>query len=938
MTSSKVEKASNKQLRNPYFLRDSYAEKVKVVTATFTFFVALLSSLLLLSRPVDTTSTLYKWDPISASDSGVFPLDRSWPQYLDITFINYCENEIKRRVVSLGGMEVVCNSGKIEVTSGTKSISFALAAIGDTVSVKFEADKSKLTVTNQATNSFETSILNYQDFPKVTQLDAPSPAGDKLELSLETRPDSIIFDPARISLLLITLFFSFLTAWLISNKQPISQSEQSLFRFKSQSIFVGFGLVISAFTVPMFYDDGWVIQRVNQYLHTGYFGDFFFHSNAWLPQSYLTESFVSFLLSAGLPYIGLRLFVALVLFVTWLLCLKSVLILTRKISQSQLWFSSAVFLSIAGVWSISLRAESWVSLFLAAQLLFIVRYSKSGNYSDFYFSGLFAALAISTHQSGMLAIIGALGIAYLGIKNCNRNSLLKLALTTFSILALFLAFFFAGYDFASIESSVKDFTDGAYENRLNEFNRIGEIAGAAISSARKFGWLLAVVVFAFTLINYHRIPKPYKFIVTLLLCYPLGLLLTSSKWGWHFGVMAVPTFLVLLVVLISIKEKETNLNVRYSILFPVLTLCAGISLASKGSWGTYDYRWISWEDFSEFFAGTTSNYFWYVAAILLFILGNLLDRTKSKYAKRSGGIFLVVLVLIPYIFSISWIVIDSFAEVKPGVNTWTVFRQNIKTAFAINPESCGILGSVPAFDSQIQQLDQSEIPVDALMLTKSEAELFGWSNVISWDSSSGNNFIQSTPTYTLPSSDLPLQHISTWWTVSDGYPAEEVFLTVTYLFNDGQSIPETFGLPVPDVGGVWSEFKIPIPDGVSRLSLQTYGNEYAFVKITEPLLVTESNAKTTLGSGTTFIAPSFLPAVPCAQLPVAENGLFPFPTFVISQNYNLDTRMWIEQYFPPGRMMITDVGRVEENTPSIWRIKFDVATRVTALSGKIESD
>lgn len=916
---------------NQRIIRARSTNKVLRVIPLISLLFAVIAAVLLVFKPVDSTSTKYNWDPISQSDSGVFPLDRSWPEKLDISFVFSCEEDVERRIVSLGGMEIYCTNGAVEVVSGKEKIKKLTGLVGNQFSVVFIADDASLTVTNETSTKQISTVLDYSNFPRVTQLDSPEPLNDKVKLSLVTRADSVQFSWIRFLLFCSALIFAFLSVLLLGTKfSPTNDEVSNAKPYIKQGIFVGIGLVVAAFATPMFYDDGWVFQRISQFIQTGYLGDFYFHSNAWLPQGFVTEFILALLVNAGLPYLGIRILVAIILFLTWFVCLKSVLILRGQISQSTAWISTAAFLAIAGAWSVSLRAESWVSLFLSIQFFFIVKYYKFGSIRDFFFSGVFASLAIATHQSGMIAIVGAIGVVYIALVQHKERNRGQLYIAVVAIFAFFLAVFFVGYDIFSIFSSVKDFADSAYDNRLNEFNRIGEIAGTAISSARKFGFLLAVFVFGLSLFLMHLLSRVQKFFVILLLCYPLGLLLTSSKWGWHFAVIAVPIFLILSLSLNQSFNGQNKPQVKYSILLPIVSLCIGISLASKGSWGTYDHRNFTWEAYSEFFAGVFTNYVWYLLAAILFIIGKIIDSRSNRRKVTVGTWFLVALIMFPFISSVSWILADSFFEIKPGINTWTLLRQNLKIATGINPNSCGILGSVAAFDLEVQKLSVLQNETNSERLKQTKATLFGWEGIDSWNSSQAKDLIANTPFYGVAASQESNKHYSTWWTSSLGYPDENPYISISYLYQNGQINSQVFEVTVPKVGGVWSELKIPIPEGAIGISLGTYGNEYSYIVLTEPLLVTDGNAKSVLASGSTFIAPSFLPAVPCATLPAAKNGLFPIPNFVISLDYNLDTRMWIDQYFAPGSMMITHVGQVEQNTPSIWRVKFDQANRVTS--------
>lgn len=903
--------------------------KLRILVGLIASVLSIYAAFSIALKPVISETFTYTWTPTSQTDSGVFPLDRSWPTKLTVDFAFTCQDDIEKRIVSLGGLQIDCLHNHLSVISGSSKVKSVPAELMDRFRLEFISDESKIRIINLTSLVSATTNLPYIDFPKVTQLVANDPQTDLITLSLSTRPTSIESDYSRLLLVLMAAAFAIVSI-VMFEKPKINRSSKhsSIKKFWKQGLFVASGLVASAFAIPMFYDDGWVLQRINQFISTGYLGDFYFHSNAWLPQGFLTESVLALFIKSGIGYLGLKFIVSFLLLISWVLIIKAAITVLGKLSQSSVWIASATFLSISAIWCMSLRAEPWICLFLSAQLYFFTRYFQNKRLLDFYLSGVFAALAIATHQSGLLAIVGAVGMLYIALKSIGRNQKFSLIISIIGIISSFVAIFFWGYDFNSIVSSVKDFSDGAYENRLNEFGRVAEISGSFISSARKFGWLVAGIVLIFAVANFHKLTQTSKLFVLILLFYPLGFLFTSSKWGWHVGVVSIPISLLLLFILNIESSAQPKNQSRYVLWLPALVITIGVSLASSGGWGTYDHRNISWEDFSKFYAGSQSQYFWYLAAIFFAMLGYLIDRVRTKILLNLGNSLIVLLLVFPSLASVTWITTDSFGQKDVGTISWTMFRQNLKTALAIGKDSCGILGSVPAYTSGIQNLEVSNATLPLNPLVQKETKLFGWNNVSIWSSEVSDNQLQATPFFELPKL-YSSEKIVTWWSSISKQKPDYANIFVIYNLKSGQQVTEQYKKEIPDVGGVWNKLELNVPQDAISLSISITGNYEDFLMISEPVIAIQGNARTTLSEGTTFVPPSYLPSVPCAQLPSAKDGLFPIPLFVVSENYNLDTRMWIEQYFSPASAMITELGQVEKGTPGIWRIKFVEASKVT---------
>jgi hypothetical protein len=902
----------------------------KVLLSSLLAFLSLVGSFYLIFLPNKTDSFTYSWAPSDSLDSGVFPLDRSWPKEFEISFENNCDYVSDTLLFSSGGFEIYCIGEEIYAKSGAAVSDVLNSNIGDEVEIVFDSEVSALKFYNFSNGDSLSRTLVYSDFPKFSQLVVNESIPNNFNLVLTTRPASLSFDPNRLLLLFVVFALGFSSVFLFSKKSKNEKHRVRPIRsYWPQSILVFVGLFSSSLVMPMFYDDGWVLQRVSQYLETGYFGDFYFHSNAWLPQSYITETLLSLLYGQGVGYLGLRVFVSMILFVSWLFILQSALLIKRKLSKQVVWLAAGVYLSIAGVWSLSLRAESWVTLFLAVQLYFFTKFVFDRKLSFFLLSSTFAGLSLSTHQSGFVSLIPLLAMGGFALYQNRWRISLQLLLATLVSVSIILSLFFVGYDFNTILSNVRDFSDDAYQNRLNELSRIAEITGNFVSSARKFGALIILVVLVFALSKISELNGFTKFFSAVALIMPSGLLLTSSKWGWHIAVLALPISLLVLLVFDS-GQKGRRGNYRYSILLPVLVTIAGISFASIGIWGTYDHRALSWDEYSDFFTAGTAQLFWALLVLVSILIGLLIDKFSPKYFGLNfiGTSLTVLLIMLPATSSAAWIVADSLYEKDPGFFSWTMLRQNLKSVLVNDKNSCGILGSVPAYTSSVQPLQPTLSFNLEPMLTKVKPLKFPWELVSAWSSELNSDKLSNTPVFQIPESFSPSDSFSIWW--QSDYSSENLSqqIVLTKFYPDGTSTSEYTELLVPKVGGVWNKYQFKLEQGLTGISFATLGNEDNFIIITQPVRETVSTAVVTLSAGSTFIPPSYLPSVPCAELPAANRGLFPIPDFIVSKDYNLDTRMWIEQYFPEGSPNITELGKVEYDSPAIWRIEFIEAKKV----------
>lgn len=892
--------------------------------------LALLFAVIVAVSPVKTQSFQYDWNPTAVEDSGVLPLDRWWPENLEITFVNNCEGKENRQIFSSGTLSISCEGDSIYVVSKLQNLPTLNASLGDQIEFKFDSKTSNATIFNKSTNLQKSKKLEYINFPQFTKLEIFDPS-DRVVVQLLTRPATLDFSSKRLFFSFLALIFGVISICLYRRTaykiQFDFQRSVIISRWR-QHLLVLLGLFASALALPMFYDDGWVLQRVSQATDVGFFGDYFFHSNAWLPQGFITESIYSALLQIGFTFLTLRLWVVLLLFVTWLVLLCSAVLLKEHISSASVWVSASVYLAISSVWCVSLRAEAWICLFVSFQILFFAKYLKSKSYIYFTVSGIFAGLAFATHQTGFISLI-PLGIMVLfAIRNDLRENLIPIVKSLILVGTFSVLIFFFGYDFTTILLNTKDFADGYYQNRLNEFFRIGEIAGPAYSSARKFAWLLYFVALGLSLYSFRRITGVRKILASAVILLPIGLILTSSKWGWHLGILAIPATLLFLLTQNFPKNKTNKLHPQFVVLLPILTLFVAISLAAGGGWGTYDSRQFDWAKFGLFFAGPDKQLLWLLLFILAIAAGVFADSGRKLLKLKSFlGIFLSsLMILLPAALTFAWISADSFIPRVLPTSSWTMFRQNIKSIVSPASESCGILGSAQGYTSDISPLKASlsETNLSSFnQMLNVDAEGFSIGHIDAWSNASLVEDQLVSPWFDLNSADqVP---ISFWWK-SNGYLAGDyAFVSLNYQLSDGSVSKNQLPLYIENEVIQWSKYDLSPPTGATKIQFEATSNSARSITLTSPASQTMSSAKAILATGTALIPPSYLPAVPCAKLGSSAQGLFPRISFLVGASYQYDLKMWIDQYFPSNSPILTEIGNIEAGAPSIWGIYFQNA-------------
>jgi hypothetical protein len=130
---------------------------------------ALLVSVILMILPLSTTSATYQWNPSNSSDSGAFPLDRSWPQSMVVDATFRCD-DVDRVVLSTGGFQLSCQKNAIVAKSGKTILGPVNGTDGDSIRFAFTGETGDAVLSNLTTDESSSKQLKFSNFPIVHKL------------------------------------------------------------------------------------------------------------------------------------------------------------------------------------------------------------------------------------------------------------------------------------------------------------------------------------------------------------------------------------------------------------------------------------------------------------------------------------------------------------------------------------------------------------------------------------------------------------------------------------------------------------------------------------------------------------------------------------------------------------------------------------------------
>lgn len=634
-----------------------------------------------------TRSSEYFWSPARGDAGGIFQLSRTWPQELEL--LADCQK------IRAGGNGLVFSTGDISIEAidnalylrsvRDKEIDLRVALPEGNCQVRhfFSASTGEFSIS--AGSNFDSAHLKGPTYPRVHELKTGAYLQNPIEsVRVLTRPWGVDHSPFRALLGLVAATFVLLALaglWLRQRNRESTFHWRKI-RPSPQGIAIAAFLFFAAFLVPPFYDDGWVIARVRNFTTTGVFSNLYDASDSWFPQGNAHELAFGFLVHLDVPLIWIRIFVLVMLVATWEILRKFVLEEYLKAKPNLLWVPASFFAAFASVWLLSLRAESWVLLYLAVAWAAMARFHRRGTEFSLFFALTSVGFAFSAHQSGWAAVpIGAV-VIYLAAKRIWQKEISYefVIIPTLCALTLTLLYQFILYGPNLVLDGVRSFSiqsahAGSFSTELVRY-RIW-LNGDAGARYVTIALLILFVLAAAYLISRFDSFKSRLWGLCIL-CF-VALAFTQSKWSWHLGVDVIPGVVIITLAFLFQDESHEKRKPFFLLLLPAALFLVATCLSSTNQLSNFDLENSTWKQFSETFGSTRHQAIWFVLIVGSIVLAAFADFGKKKDLRKIASRSLAAVVLLLPFLSLVWVGIDALRS-----DAWSYPRQNVQQFFGEN--------------------------------------------------------------------------------------------------------------------------------------------------------------------------------------------------------------------------------------------------------------
>jgi hypothetical protein len=401
-------------------------------------------------------------------------------------------------------------------------------------------------------NGLEPIKMNRSNRPIVTSLIIPREAPIavvRVQMELRNSKYSNISRAPLISL--IVLFFVILVfRTRFGMKSPIQFLNERDFSLRRFWVLL-LALLISSILIPALPDDGWVLTRIGLFSQRGFLGNYFTNFDAPMPQGFMGEFVWSYLSQLGWSLIHFRILISLLLAFAWIYIENSLLGKAWESRGSAVWIPFSCFLLASTSFLITLRAEFWIFLLSIISFSALAQSSRLNVRKSSFLLTFSLCTGILMHQTGYV-LLAPFFIFLVRNKYVREHTFdVFLGLYFGGLLAAFLGVI--GVDLKTILEGTSDFSEGR-GYRQNEVFRFHQFFSYT-SSPRVFIYLLLTVFLLISILFLSNRANPLSRVqenlVLASMLSPIFLLLTSSKWVWHYGSLTLP-----LVILGTVASKR----------------------------------------------------------------------------------------------------------------------------------------------------------------------------------------------------------------------------------------------------------------------------------------------------------------------------------------------------------------------------------------------
>jgi hypothetical protein len=499
-------------------------------------------SFILLTSPVNLTSTTYTFDSkLNKSNLSINLLE---PNPENITFevknMEFEKNkfiEIKTSAEALDIHSFIIkindNNLNVEITNTDYIKKIVLSDNNnDSIILKYSSKEAQLLVINNDVQIDEFAIPK-MILPIVTGIHLNSNyKNPDVMVDILTKPHAREIGTTKIIIGILILFLVFLLVRKVNFKKNIWR-----IRLNKYDLLVLLFLVLAGLFTPPGIDDGEILSIQRNFSNMGFASTY---SNAyplgqwWFLLNSNWANYTDQVFLLRLPNLVCYL-------ITWFVLDRLIIVKLTKVEKLSIVrnLNTTIFVVFIIAWAGTLRYDPIALPLLAIIFASALSFKTSKNFNYVLVMVTAWALSITSGLSGWIASLTILMIVLQNLKLLRQNLIKSLAIIFFTISFLLYLLFFNSNPWL-LRNDITSFTSGGETHKLFMFDEISRYesilrywGSAANWSLFVFFIVMITAIFSIRIFKQKVGSGEFQFLILVLLSAG-GLVLTTSKYGWHF--------------------------------------------------------------------------------------------------------------------------------------------------------------------------------------------------------------------------------------------------------------------------------------------------------------------------------------------------------------------------------------------------------------------
>lgn len=680
-------------------VREKY--QFSTIKYQFVIFFSLLVSFILLTSAVNLTSTTYTYDSkLNKTDLSINLLE---PNPENITFEvknmefeknKFIEIKTSAEALDIQSFKVKINENNLNVeitnTDYIKKVELS-KEYNESIILKYSSKDAQLSVSNNNLQIDEFAIPK-NILPIVTGIHVNSNyKNPDVKVDVLTKPHTREISTTKLIIGIMILFI-----FLLLVKEEKFQKNKWRVRLNKYDLLVILFLVLAGLFTPPGIDDGEILSIQRNFSNMGFASTY---SNAyplgqwWFLINSNWANYTDQVFLLRLPNLVCYL-------ITWFILDRLIIIKLSKVEKlSQIRnLNTTIFVIFIIAWAGTLRYDPIALPLLAIIFASALRFNTSKNFNHLLVLVIAWTLSITSSLSGWISALTVLIIVLQNFKLLRQNLVKSSAIFFFTISFLLYLLFFNSNPWL-LRNDIKSFTSSGDTHKLFMFDEISRYesilrywGSAANWSLFVFFIVMVTAIFSIRIFKQKAESGEFQFL-TLVLFSAGGLVLTTSKYGWHFQ-SNLPIIIILSTFILHYVSS------KYLLLPLVIIAPVGVWLSLRAS-NVFNYTeatTIRVNGPVDYFARKVPEIYGMNNSLTTILLLSLLVLFVSYYFWQSKNLLLLI-------FTAN-ILVASPTMAYPlldGINAsgWQFTKQNVY-GIANQDWRCGISGT-----NEVTQIDRN---------------------------------------------------------------------------------------------------------------------------------------------------------------------------------------------------------------------------------------